>query len=275
MQPTISILLPTYNGARTIARAIESVQKQTYADWELLVLSDGATDDTESIVGKYAAGDARIRFLKNEANMGIQKTLNRGLKEARGAYIARIDDDDFWTIDYKLSAQYAYMALHEDCVLVGTGVTVVDPSGKEVFRYLLPETDAEIRHKLLSKNCFTHSSVLFRKNTALELGGYGEDAATKHVEDYDLWLRMGQKGTFVNLPLYAIGFTFQAESISGTHKREQFRKDLALAKKYRHAYPGFFRALVRDTIRSVLYRFYDITPAFVRHAVIEWYKRNW
>jgi glycosyltransferase involved in cell wall biosynthesis len=275
MQPIISIILPAYNGRKTIARSIASVQAQTYGAWELLVIDDGSTDGTGEVVQALAEKDSRIRYIKNEANLGIQKTLNIGLREAKGAYIARIDDDDFWTIDYKLSAQYAYLRLHENCVLVGTGVSVVDEQETELFRYLLPETDANIRHTILSKNCFTHSAVLFSKKAALAAGGYGEGADTKHVEDYDLWLRLGTAGTLANLPLYATGFTLRAGSISAEHKREQFEKDMALAKKYRYAYPGYVRAVFRGTIRAVLYRFYDLVPKSLQHSVLRWYKKHW
>ena len=142
--PSISIVLPTYNGARTIAQAVESVLAQTHAGWELLVVDDGSTDGTAVLVAGYVAKDSRIRYLKSEANMGIQKTLNKGLHEAQGKYVARIDDDDVWIDAGKLAAQLAYMEANPACVLVGTGVVVADGEGKELFRYLLPETDVEI-----------------------------------------------------------------------------------------------------------------------------------
>ncbi len=271
----VSILLPTYNGAKTIARAIESVLSQTHTAWELLVIDDGSSDGTAQVVKKYVDTDSRVRYIKNERNLGIQKTLNRGLKEAKGEYIARIDDDDFWIIPYKLSAQYAYMQLHPGCVLVGTGVVVYSEDTQELFRYILPESDADIRKNILSKNCFTHATVLFSKQAAQECGGYGEGEETKHVEDYDLWLRLGTKGSMNNLPLYAVGFTLRAGSTSGKNKTEQFKKDIALTRKYKTNYPGYTRAIIRGTLRSWLYQFFHLIPKDMQESFLGWYKKNW
>ena len=256
----ISIVLPTYNGARTIGRAIESVQAQTYASWELLVLNDGFTDTTAEVVQTYAATDPRIRHLPNAKNLGLQKNLNVGLRAAKGPYIARIDDDDRWIDTGKLAAQLAFFKSHPDHVLVGTGVVMCDEAQVEQFRYLVPETDAQIRARLLSKNCFIHSSVMFKKDAALRIGGYEEAKEALHIEDYDMWLRMGLEGKLANLPLYAVGYTMRAGSISSTHKMEQFRKNITVMQKYRDAYPGYFGALMRGYARIVLYGFFGLVP---------------
>jgi teichuronic acid biosynthesis glycosyltransferase TuaG len=105
MNPVISIILPTYNGATYISRAIESVAAQSYTDWELLVIGDGSTDTTAGIVAEYIKKDSRIQYVKNDSNLGIQKSLNRGLHLAQGKYIARIDDDDQWIDTEKLTKQ--------------------------------------------------------------------------------------------------------------------------------------------------------------------------
>src|SRR3989344_3196134 len=102
-RPGISVLLPTYNGGRFITKAIESVLKQSFGDFELIVIDDGSSDYTPKIVEEFARKDSRIIFVKNKENLGIQKTLNRGLSLAKGIYIARIDDDDEWADKNKLS----------------------------------------------------------------------------------------------------------------------------------------------------------------------------
>ena len=95
MEPKISILLPVYNGARFLKGAVGSVLRQNFNDWELLILDDGSSDKTPAIAREYVAADKRIRYEPNPKNIGIQKTLNRGLALAHGEYIARIDDDDW------------------------------------------------------------------------------------------------------------------------------------------------------------------------------------
>ena len=272
----ISIVLPAYNGARTIGRAIESVQAQTHGSWELLVVDDGSSDVTGEVVKTYAAADPRIRYLPNAKNLGLQKTLNVGIRAAHGAYIARIDDDDRWIETGKLSAQLAFFKSHPNQVLVGTGVVMCDESLIEQFRYLVPETDAQIRARILSKNCFVHSSVMFKKDAALQIGGYDESDASRNIEDYDMWLRLGLEGKLANLPIYAVGYTMRAGSISSTHKLDQFRKNIAVMRKYRDMYPGYFGALVRGHARIVLYGFFGLVPlSSLRTKLVRLYKNSW
>lgn len=258
--PKISVVLPVYNGARYISRAIESVGRQTFTDWELIVLDDGSTDATSDVIRPLAERDRRIRYLRNPENLGVQKSLNRGLREARGECIARIDDDDWWEDAQKLEKQVEFLDSHPDAVLVGTGTIVVNEEGKELIRFLQPETDAEIRGKILFRNCFTHSSVVFRKDLALRFGGYSEDEKVRHVEDYDLWLKLGTVGKLANLPDYSVRFTLRLGNISSRNKLEQLGKDIQLVKRYRKFYPNFGLAIVFAYVRYALYRLLPFIP---------------
>ncbi|MES3032183.1 MAG: glycosyltransferase family 2 protein [Patescibacteria group bacterium] len=241
MSKLVSILLPTHNGADRIKEAMASVFGQFYDYWELLVLDDGSVDDTKQIVESLAKDDSRVKYIKNETNLGIQKALNKGLREAKGEYIARIDDDDVWIDKDKLKKQVEFLDKNKDYVLIGTGVIVIDENKKELFRYLPPQEDNEIRNKILYKNCFTHSSVLFRKNVAFEFGGYSEDPNVKHIEDYDLWLKLGTMGKFANLRTYSIVFTQRGGAISAKNRVVQAKRSLYVIKKFKNKYPRFFR----------------------------------
>ncbi|MDB5255058.1 MAG: hypothetical protein JWL92_434 [Candidatus Nomurabacteria bacterium] len=273
--PLVSILMPTYNGAAYIARAIESVMAQTYQSWELIIVDDGSTDTTAETITQFLS-DERIKYLKNENNLGIQKTLNRGLKEALGKYIARIDDDDRWIELQKLALQVQFLQDNSDHVLVGTGVIIVDEESKELIRYLLPQTDANIRKNILGKNCFVHSSVMFKKDAAFKVGGYDESKQALHMEDYDLWFKIGTIGKFANLPLHAIMFTLREGGLSSRNKITQAKKAFTLAKKYKDKYPGYYFSVIRSTIRLVVYGFILQFPikVFV-NRLAKWYKENW
>lgn len=273
--PTVSIILPTYNGARYIKRAVESVRAQTFEDWELVVVDDGSTDGTHTIVTDIASLDSRIKYERNAANLGIQKTLNRGLALASGRYIARIDDDDAWSDAGKLASQVAYLESHPDAVLVGTGARIVDEAGKEIRRYFFPETDAAIRQSMLAKNCFAHASVVFRTDAVRAVGGYGESQDVRHVEDHDLWLRLGSRGEFANLPSISVTLTARKDSLSSRNRREQFAKMLVLAKKYRDVYPGYFFAMFGGYLRLGLFSFFKLVPRPLREAFFRFYKRYW
>lgn len=276
MEKLVSIIIPTYNGAHRIESAIRSVINQSYKNWELLIIDDGSKDNTREIVSLFAGTDKRIRYIKNENNLGIQKTLNKGLHEAQGEYIARIDDDDIWNDIDKLEQQVNFLNEATGRVLVGTGVIIVDEEGKEMIRYLLPTSDTSIRAKLLGKNCFVHSSVMFRKDIALSVGGYDETISTRHIEDYDLWLKLGTLGSLGNIPSYAVTFTLRDQGLSSRNKLWQAVKALALAKKYKKNYPNFFSSYVRSLIRIVVYGVILQFPIklFV-NRLAKWYKENW
>lgn len=284
MKPSVSIILPAYNSAHLIARAIESVLAQSFTDWELLIIDDGSTDNTAAVADSYAAklarndtrsvsgGDQRIRVLQNSKNQGVQYTLARGLAEARGEFIARIDSDDAWLDREKLAQQLAFLDEHTDHVLVGTGAIISDEKGDELFRFLPPETDAQIRSRLLLKNCFMHASVLFKKSAAQQVGGYDQGEGTRHIEDYDLWLKLGTVGKLANLPLYGLLFTSRPAAISAQNRSAQFKKTIALIKKYQKQYPNYGRGIFIAYARYYLYALFSVLPAFLRHAILRRYK---
>jgi len=269
----ISIILPTFNGGKYIKIAIESIMSQSFSEWELLVIDDGSTDNTKDIVTEYINKDERISYIKNEVNLGIQKTLNKGLKESKGEYIARIDDDDEWIDKDKLQKQFEFLGSNPNYILVGTGVIVINEKGDELFRYLLPETDKEIRNKILSKNCFVHSSVLFKKNVSLNFNGYSEEEIVRHIEDYDLWLKLGTIGKFANLPIYAVKFTQREGSISSRNKLNQFNKNIILIKNYKNKYPYYLGSLFFCYIRIYAYFIISNIPSFLKNKIIKIYKR--
>lgn len=256
MNPLISIILPTYNGARTINRAIASVLSQIYTHWELIIVNDGSTDETAVIVETFAEKDPRIIFLTNEKNVGIQKTLNRGLAVSKGKYIARIDDDDEWIDTSKLVAQVAFFESNPRCVLVGTDSFVVDERGVILSVNRLPKSDTEIRAAMLSKNCFLHSTILARKSIVEKVGGYSEEPRTRHVEDYDLWLRLGMEGCMANLGMLSTVLIASGDSLTSKNRVTQARHALCMLFRYRKQYPrfllGFFVSITRFVFFSLL-----------------------
>lgn len=260
MEKLVSILLPTYQGAFRIKKSIESVIAQTYANWELLVIDDGSSDATAQIVAEIAKGDTRIRYEKNEKNIGIQKTLNKGVRASRGVYLARIDDDDIWIDPNKLCTQVDFLNSNQSCVLVGTGAIAVDEQGRELFRHCNLCEDSAIRHTMLAKNCFFHSSVLFRKETATAVGGYDESEETKHVEDYDLWLKLGMMGKLSNLPLCGVKIAVRADSLSSKNKVVQFKKSIQIIKKYRKLYPRYLFSVVSLLVRMGVHQIFRWSP---------------
>ncbi len=221
--------------------AIETIRAQSFADFELIVVNDASTDDTRAYLDDLARRDPRIRPVHNKKNNypDISANLNAGLRLARGEYIARLDDDDYWCDNDKLKKQAAYLDAHPDCVVAGGGTIVVDEHDHERFRYQKPETDAAIRVKALLANPFTHSTVMFRRDAALAVGGYGN---YKNAEDWDLWLRMGTRGTFYNFQEYFVRYLMTEQSKTFVFKRSQSREILRVIWAHRNEYPHFAKA---------------------------------
>ena len=248
METKVSVILPTLNRAYLLSSSIKSVLNQSFQNFELIIIDDGSTDNTQEVARQFK--DERIKYIKNGKNLGIQKSLNIGLKMAQGKYIARIDDDVEWIDKDKLKRQVEFLENFPEYVLVGTWAIV--EKKRKLIKWRLPRGDNEIRKKILSKCCFIHSSVVFRREAALKLNGYDESSFTRHVEDYDFWLRMGQVGKFANLPIYGVKFIELKNTVSKSNKLEQLKKSLYLAKKYKNYYPNYWQGLFWHYLKILL-----------------------
>ncbi len=240
--PTVSVIIATYNRAHLVGRAIRSVFNQTYQDFELIVVDDGSTDDTEQVIKGFS--DDRLRYIQlGERSGGAAFPRNTGLKTARGEYIAILDSDDTWLDKDKLKEQVEFLDAHPDYVLVGTNSVVVDESGHELTRSLSPERDEEIRGRLLTQNCFCHSSVMYRKWAVMIFGGYKPVKRTPSLSDYGLWLQLGTVGKFANLPIYGVNYTTWSGNISTKNRMKFCLHTIKLISKYKDKYPNYWRAI--------------------------------
>ena len=173
--PVVSVITPTYNRAAYIGDAIESVLAQTYQDWELIIVNDGGTDETEAVIKPYRVGDPRIRYI-TQTNTGVSGARNRALREARGRYAAFLDDDDRW-LPEKLARQVAYLEQHPEIGMCYARATpgfspTSFPGLLRPFQSILPST------------------VVARREALVAIGGFNE--TPKIQEDYDCWLRLAQ-----------------------------------------------------------------------------------
>ena len=274
MNPLVSVIMATYNRANLAGRAIQSVIDQNFSDWELIVVNDASSDNTKDVLEEWEKKDKRIKVVNNEKNVwqseGVAGNLRRGIALSSGKYIARIDDDDYWTDKNKLKKQIDFLKNHKDYVLCGTGVIVEDEYGKEIFRYLKREQDNEIREKALFANPFTHSTVLFLKTAYDKAGGYGN---LKLAEDWDLWLKLGRIGKFYNLPEYSIRYLADRGSYSFIYQRAQSKLILKIIKSHRKNYPNFYPAYLLNYLQYL----YSFLPAAIKkplHAALSRIKRS-
>lgn len=207
--PHITVLMPAYNAEKYIRSAIDSVLDQTFADFELLIINDGSTDATESLIRAY--DDARIRLI-NQSNQGIAAALNLGLLNAKASLIARFDADDL-CLPERLEKQYKFLQSHPEFDIVGCDAEYTDMNGEYVFTYRMPAHDAvSIRALSMHKCPFIHSAVMFRKASILSAGGY--DANAFAFQDHLLWCRVIKNSNGYNLPEALIKVRLNPESIS-------------------------------------------------------------
>jgi glycosyltransferase involved in cell wall biosynthesis len=273
--PIVSIILPTYNGALFIKKAIESVLGQTFKSWELLVINDASTDETETVIKKYSSIDNRIILINNENNLGIQKTLNKGISLAKGEYIARIDDDDQWIDPMKLIAQVSFFEKNRGYVLLGTDAIVLDSNGKKISINIMPKNDRIIRTKILSKNPFLHATIMARKKNLEEAGGYNETKNFLHIEDYELWLRLGKMGKFANLPETAVALTVHDKSLTSKNRALQARNMIRAVVLYRNDYPNYYKGMSITILRYLGFESINSIPIPKKmfYTIQSFYKR--
>lgn len=209
----ISIILATYNGERYIKQSIDSILNQTFTEFELLIGFNGTTDKSKDIVKKYS--DPRIRVFDYGDDKGKSKTLNKLLNETKFDWIALQDDDDFW-IDTKLEKQVNY--IDKGCDVIGTFINYINEDGQIIGRPNLCSFTDDIKHLSLSGlNQVANTSTIFKKEIALEIGGWRE--GFDGIEDYDFWLRLLRRDKkFINIPEELVNHRLHSNSNFNTKK---------------------------------------------------------
>lgn len=196
-EPLVSVLMPAYNSASFISAAIESILAQTYTNFELLIIDDGSTDSTLEIISKYASCDPRIRLFIRE-HYGLVNTLNFGLDQADGLYLARLDADDI-SVVHRLEIQKNYLEAQPEVVIIGSAYTLIDQMEVPIRISHMPQSDVAIHWHCLFHSPFAHSSVFLRLEV-LRRNGLSYDPAMKEAEDYELWSRLLKYGQGYNFP---------------------------------------------------------------------------
>jgi glycosyltransferase involved in cell wall biosynthesis len=194
--PLVSVALPVRNGGADLPKAIDTILAQTLADFELIVINDGSTDDTAAVLDRQR--DQRLRVVHQD-NAGLAASLNRAIALARGRYVARQDHDD-WARPTRLEQQVAFLNANPDYALVGTRAEIWVGDRPTARFHDHPVDDAALRFELLFDNPFVHSSIMMRKSALDEVGGYATDPTRQPPEDYELWSRLMRRHRVANLP---------------------------------------------------------------------------
>ncbi len=263
----LSVVMSVYNGRDHLEEAIGSILNQSFLDFEFIIINDGSTDETKQILDRFAAQDSRIRVI-HQKNSGLAASLNRGVRIARGNFIARQDADDV-SLPGRLEKQMAFFKCHPEIILCGTWfVEKNEDKGKRIRKY--PLDDYTLRSNIKYVNLFCHPSVMFLKKAFIQAGGYDESFST--AQDFELWIRMVQVGKVANIPEILvekrIGF---GNTISWGKRKEKVRvlrrviskhfeswTQINSAKFIRHYLPlmlyGYVPVHVLRIFRTIRYR---------------------
>jgi glycosyltransferase involved in cell wall biosynthesis len=263
-----SVLLPVFNGAGTLAQAIESILSQSEEDFELLVIDDKSRDRSAEIIRAYMRRDARVEGVFHEANLGLAATLNEGLERARSGLVVRMDQDDE-SLPERIRLQVGFMEAHKDVAVAGSHVYHMAKRRQYDRLVRVPVRHEEIMSVLPTSNCMYHPSTILRKAAVLEAGGY--DADFKNAEDYELWLRLSRKFRLANLDIPLLRYRFSTGGMTLGRKWQQLlyvqkailshtqpqlspaeHENVAIERREAIGKDYFFEQVARGTIEELL-----------------------
>lgn len=213
--PKISVILPVYNASAFLKKAMDSIIDQTYTDWELIVINDGSTDNSEEIILSYT--DKRIRYYNNEANLGLIASLNKAILLCSGEYIARMDADDISDPE-RFAKQINFLDKNTDYAMCGSFAQIIDDR-ENITGKIIHVTDNDyLKVNLLFSVPFVHPSMMIRSEIFNEVLF---DKEYIHAEDYDLWTRISRKHKVANIPDFLIKYRWHETNVSVTNSKKQ------------------------------------------------------
>lgn len=257
MEYEISVIMGIYNCEKTLEEALDSLLNQTYQNFEVIMCDDGSTDLTKKIAQRYCdLYPDKIRLLINEKNLGLNKTLNRCLKEAKGKYIARMDGDDI-SLKKRFEKEVEFLNKHPNFAIVSSPMIYFDENGDwgkgKAIEY--PKIKDFINHSPF----FCHAPCMVRKEAYLDVGGYSEDPRTLRFEDCHLWYKMYAKGYYgynIQEPLYKMRDdrnAFQRRTLKSRMNAIYVKYvGFRMLKMPWYLYIGIFKTLIINIILGIM-----------------------
>lgn len=245
----VSIVMSVRNQESYVLNSVKSILNQSFKDFEFIIIDDHSSDSTLDILKKIK--DKRIRLFRNRRKIGLTKSLNRGLLECKGEYIARMDGDDISERD-RFKIQISFLDTHPNVGVVGSWVKTIDEKGTVIGYKQFPQFDSQIRDKLFYYNPIRHSTVVFRKSLIDNYGLYDENL--DGAEDYDLWLRFAKYTRLHNLSYHLLKYRIHKESVSTLQEKKVLKSAI--------------RARIKS-LKSYGYRYFLLFPVFV--SVVSYY----
>jgi len=214
--PLVTVLMPVYNAEKYLREAIDSILNQTFRDYEFLIIDDGSTDESNSIIKSYK--DERIRLIENGQNIKLIATLNKGIDLARGKYIARMDADDI-SLPERLQRLVDFMEANSDTGLCGSFLNVMGSNNDRVVKFRT--THEEITFRLFFTNCLAHPTIMLRKSVLTDNNLHYPGSL--HAEDYSMWVKMSRLTRLAVIPEVLLTYRVHDSNISEINKNWQHK----------------------------------------------------
>lgn len=223
-RPIVSVIMSAYNAEKTIKNSVQSILEQTFSDFEIIIVNDGSTDNTHSILTELSEVDRRLLLIQNNKNIGLTPSLNKALLMAQGNFVARLDADDYM-YPSRLEQQVKFMTHNPTCDVLGTSIRLFDDKAEtsNKIQKVPCNTEQIIWHLLTSRASLFHPSVMI-KTTLLKAHRY--DEAYKVSQDFDLWHRLIGVTNFANLPEPLTAYYSGTNRISKKHILSQTENTL-------------------------------------------------
>ncbi|HEC91432.1 MAG TPA: glycosyltransferase [Candidatus Atribacteria bacterium] len=245
--PKVSVIITVYNEERYLKEAIESILAQSFKNFELVIVNDGSTDDTAKILDHYKNKDSRMKTITHTTRMGQSKARNEAINNSSGEYIAILDADDI-SLPYRLEEQVKFIESHKEIGLVGSAAYKIDEKGGILGVIPVIECNEDIQKELLVRNCFVHSSIMFRREIFRKIGGYREEFIA--AQDYDFILRIAENCKVHNLKRVLVKRRVNLQGISIVKNTLQKRfKMLAQQLAYQRRVKG--RENMEEAVKKI------------------------
>lgn len=225
--PTVSVLMPVYNAAAYLSEAVVSVLNQTYVDFELIIVNDGSTDNSLNVLSTFSK-DARLRIINNEKNMGLIHSLNMGLSECKGEFIARMDADDICDLR-RLERQMQFLINNKSIDIIGGAIRFFGKI-RAPYTFQYPPNHDEINASMLFFCPLAHPAIMFRRHL-VDAGLMYFDKKYQHAEDYQLWTRLLAKVRAANLSELVLHYRLHASQISSGQSSQQYQLSSQIRKE--------------------------------------------
>jgi len=215
INPKVTVLMSVYNGECYLNEAIDSILTQTFTDFEFLIIDDASTDNTPDILSSYP--DPRIKIITNEENLGLTKSLNKGLAVAQGDYIARMDADDI-SLPERLEVQVNFMDSNSNVCVCGSWIQIIGENAGDIWRYPISHDEIVCRH--LFECSIAHPSVILNKKYLSENQIHYNDTYKKS-QDYELWVRISGSYALANIGRVLLKHRIHAGAIGQMYSDNQ------------------------------------------------------